>query len=148
MHNKSHVWEGLLGPQQNWGNRYSEVKQPAQGHTANRKWPDVQARSVWLHYPSADLKALYRASDKNQNKKKITKAERGNISRDHLKLWRMNTPECCVVISNAGLYRLYGYMCVFEVMLVRKTTQNCWYTLAVTMENMSIFMAQAAENKE
>ena len=60
----------------------------------------------------------------------------------------MNMPECCVVISNAGLYRFCGYMCVFEVMLDRKTTQNCLYTLAVTMENISTFMAQAAENKE
>ena len=32
-----------------------------------------------------------------------------------------------VVISNAGLYRFCGYMCVFEVMLDRKTTQNCIY---------------------
>ena len=39
-------------------------------------------------------------------------------------------------------------MCVFEVMLDRKTTHNCLRTLAVTMENMSIFMGQAAENKE
>lgn len=41
-----------------------------------------------------------------------------------------------------------GDMCVFEVMLDRKTTHNCLHTLAVTMENMSIFMGQAAENKE
>ena len=60
----------------------------------------------------------------------------------------MNMQECYVVISNAGLYRFCGDMCVFEVMLDRKTTHNCLRTLAVTMENMSIFMGQAAENKE